>query len=306
MLLVFGSINVDFVFPLPRLPKPGDTLQGACRTGPGGKGANQAVAAARDGADVKFIGAVGHDGLAEVALTGLRAARVDVGHVTHVNDDTGRAMICVDPAGYTTAVVDPGANQLARAAQVPDALLGRHTTLLLQLEPNALETASLILRARQRGARVILLMSPSQPVNWNAVRAVDVLLGNTQEFAWAGEQLGTGNNPASLHAALGVTAVRMMGVQGVDAMSSAGYQHMPAVSERMRDTSGASDCFTGVLAAALDRHASLARAMRRAAAAASLSITAIGANSSMPNASAIDAKLFDAPLVSNEQPEVVD
>lgn len=305
MLLVFGSINVDFVFPVSQLPRAGDTVFSTGRVASsGGHGANQAVAARRDGAAVTFAGAVGDDALAETALEGLREAGADLRCVARVAGATGRAALTIDPKGRSTGVVDPGATLLARADQVPDALLGRRTTLLVQLETDLNETAALVLRARARGCRVILNVAPARPINTDALRAADLLIGNSSEIAWIGEHVGTGNNPASLHAALGAGCVRMMGAQGSEAMTDAGYLRLQAMPVVMRDTTGAADCYVGVLAAALDRGAGLRTAMRRASVAAALASTSVGAQASMPGTAAIDAALDGAPQPTAEQPEI--
>ena len=119
-----------------------------------------------------------------------------------------------------------GANRLAKAAQVDDALLNDSDTLLLQLETDPQECAALTARARHAGVPVVLHVSPSSAVSAEILRATNVLVGNSREIGWLGERLGTGNNPASIHAALGVTTVRMLGPQGADAMSPNGYVHM--------------------------------------------------------------------------------
>ena len=307
MLIVFGSINIDNVYRVPQLPRAGDTVwaEGA-RNEPGGRGANQAVAARRDGAAVTLVGAVGHDVLADAALAGLKKDGVALGYVARVSNETGRAAICVDRDGYTTVVADAGANQMVRAAQVPDALLTPRTTLLVQLDTDPTEIATLIARAKRHGCRIILDLSPRRFIDTDALRSVDILLGNSPELAWAGHHLGTGDNPGSLHAALGVTTIRMMGAQGVEAMSDDGFLHMPAYPVHMRDTTGASDCFAGVLAGSLTRGMTLPAAMRRAAVAAALSTTHVGAQRSMPHAADIDAALRTAPELTDRQPEAPD
>ena len=164
-VLVFGSVNADLVFAVPELPAPGRTVLGeAYRALPGGKGANQAVAAARDGARVALAGAVGRDPLADVALSASRAAGVDLSRVAAVDAPTGCAAICVDPAGWNQIAVAAGANALARAAQVEDAALGPGVLLLLQMEVPPAETAGLVARARSRGARVALNLAPAGPL----------------------------------------------------------------------------------------------------------------------------------------------
>ncbi len=307
MVLVFGGINIDLVFPVPFLPKAGDMVQsGPARTQPGGKGANQAVAAARDGVPVTLVGAVGDDVLADAALSGLAREGIKLDHVVRARASTGRAAIYVDPSSHTTTAYDPGANRLARAGQVDDRLLRPNGILLLQMETAPAENRILIARARQRGMRIILNLSPAQAIDTDALRAVDLLVGNSTDLAWAGEHLGTGNNPASLYAALGVAILRMFGVQGAEVMCNRGFLHMPAFPVEMRDTTAAADCFIGILAASLERGADLPQAMRRSAVASALSATKLGAQSSMPTAAEIDAALPRAPEPTHRQAEVPD
>ena len=186
MLLVFGAISIDFVFPVRSLPQAGDTVWSeAGRMEPGGKGSNQAIAAARDGARVTLVGAVGNDVLADSALTGLMKAGVNLSGIARLDASTGRSAICVAPGGHATVTVDAGANRLARASQVSDSLLGPRTTLLLQMETDPAENAILIARARRLGARIILNLSPSRIIDIDALRAVDLLIGNSVELAWA-------------------------------------------------------------------------------------------------------------------------
>ena len=307
MLLVFGSINIDHVFAVPHLPGHGDTVRADDGwTEPGGKGANQALAAARDGAHVAFVGAVGRDAVGQLALAGLRRAGIGVRRVARVQAPTGHAAVCVSPDGHTIVAVQDGANALVRAAQVPDSWLGRNTTLLVQLEANPAETARLVVRARNRGAYVIVNLSPKRFIDTDALRMANLIVCNSPELAWAGERLGTGNNPASLHAALGVDCVRMMGAQGADAMTSGGFLHMPVLPVKMRDTTAAGDCFVGVLAGALARRVQLPDALRRAAVAAALSATQVGVQRSLPRRPAIDAALVQAPLLGDQQDKVPD
>ena len=306
MLLVFGSINVDFTFPVPHLPATGETVwSDGLRTEPGGRGANQAMAAAKDGAAVRLVGAVGQDVLADAALAGLAAAGVDL-RVARLPGDTGRAAINLDPRGYTTVTVAAGANLSARADQVLDDWLGPAVTLLVQLENDIDQTGELILRARRRGARVILHLSPPRALPARCLQAADIVLGNIEDLAWFADHLCTGGNAASLRAALGCTVIRLKGVQGADAAWERGYLHVDAMPVHARDTTGAADCFTGVFAAGCARGLHLPDAMRRALVAAALSTTRIGARAGLPCAAQIDAALAEAPHVTNRQPQVAD
>lgn len=281
-VLVFGSVNADLVFRVPTLPAPGGTVLGpGVEFLPGGKGANQAVAAARDGASVAFAGAVGGDALAGVATAALREAGVDLSRLAVVAAPTGCAAIAVDARGENQIVVGSGANLLARAAQVEDAALGPGVVLLLQMEVPAAETAALIRRAKARGARVVLNLAPPGELPPQALRAVDLLVLNEQEAAVLCGRLGT----------VPVEHVVTRGAAGALWVREGGTVAVPAFAVEAVDTTGAGDCWCGVLAAALDRGLPMERAMRRASAAAALACTRPGAASACPTAAATDAFL---------------
>lgn len=290
MIVVFGSINLDLIFPLPAIPRAGETLLAPdIRIEPGGKGANQAVAGARDGAQVAMAGAVGRDALAAGALALLRDANVDLSRVVEAEAATGCAAIFVDPRGANAIGVGSGANLAATAAQVEDALLGPATTLVLQMEVPEAETASLIHRARARGARIILNLAPAAPLDVAALRALDLLTVNETEAAWLAAQLGCGADAAALRGVLGVDVVRTLGENGADVATAAGVQRVPARRITPVDTTAAGDCFVGVLAAALDRGAPLSAALTRASTAAALCCSRAGSQSSLPMTAEIDA-----------------
>jgi ribokinase len=296
MIVAFGSINLDLIFPLPAIPVAGQTLLApGVRIEPGGKGANQAVAAARDGAQVVMAGAVGRDALAAGAPELLRAARVDLSRVIEADAATGCAAIFVDPQGANAIGVGSGANLTARAAQVEDALLGPTMTLVLQMEVPAAETAALIHRARARGTRIVLNLAPAAPLEVAALRALDLLTVNETEATWLGAHLGCGGDTPALRATLGVTVVRTLGENGAEVATAAGVRHVPARCITPVDTTAAGDCFVGVLAAALDRGATLPDALTRASAAAALCCIRAGSQSSLPTATETNALLEAMP-----------
>ena len=291
MIVVFGSLNVDLVAAVERLPVAGQTLlaREELRALPGGKGANQAVAAARDGARVILAGAVGRDPFAEIALETLRTTGVDVTRVRALAAPTGCALICADLEGRNQIVVARGANARADPAQVEDALLGPGTLVVQQLETTPGATAALLRRARVRGARTLLNLAPAAALPEGALGDVDVLVVNEDEGDWLGAHLGCGRDAAALHGALGPTSViRTLGAAGVEWGADGERGELPAPATEVRDTTGAGDCFVGVLAAALDRGAPLPAACRRATAAA-LACTRPGAQAGMPLRAEIDA-----------------
>lgn len=286
MIVVFGSINLDLIFAVPSLPRSGDTvLCPAARIEPGGKGANQAVAAARDGARVIMAGAVGRDALAQDALALLRDAGVDLRRVVETDAPTGVASVLVDPRAHNAIAVASGANLVARADQIEDALLGPETTVVLQMEVAPDQTAALIQRAKVRGARTILNLAPAAALPVEVLRAVDILVVNETEADWLADHLGCAATAAALHVALGTTVIRTLGENGLETAT----QHMPARRIDPVDTTAAGDCFVGVLAASLDRGQPLSAALHRATNSAALCCVRPGSQGSLPWAAETDS-----------------
>src|SRR5438552_12363847 len=187
VILVFGSINVDVLVPVPLLPRPGETvLGGDYALLPGGKGANQALAARRAGATVVMAGAVGTDSFAGVALHALRRDGVDLALVRRVDRPTGCAAIMVGASGENLIAVASGANRAVAAASVPDSAFGRETIVVCQMEVPAAETWALIRRARAAGARVVLNLAPAAPIDPALFGEIDILVANQGEAATLG------------------------------------------------------------------------------------------------------------------------
>ena len=299
MIVVFGSINVDLVVRVPTLPRPGETvLAPDYDTVPGGKGANQAVAAARAGAPTRMVGCIGRDGFAAVALGALRAADVDVSAVTAVASPTGCAMICVDPDGRNQIAVASGANRSARAAHVDDQLLGPETTLVLQLEVDRDETWAAVRRGRELGARVVLNSAPAAPVPAAVAAALDVLVMNEVEAPTLAAAAGlavAGPVPAAraIASVWDVTAIVTLGGDGAWAFERETSWRIGPLSGDIVDTTAAGDAFVGVFAATLDAGEDLPAALRRASVAGGLACRTFGAQSSLPTRAAIDAALTD-------------
>ena len=291
MIVVFGSINVDLIVPVPNFPRPGETvLGGDYALLAGGKGANQALAARRAGAEVVLIGAVGADSFAAPALDPLRRAGIDIRSVRSVAEPTGCAAIMVSAAGENAIAVASGANASVRSEQVPDALLGVGTLLVAQMEVPSGETAAVIRRVRTRGGRSLLNFAPALPIGLDLLRDVDFVVVNEGEAA----ALGTG--PASISARLRQGLVITRGAAGAEAYFADGaVLAVPALPIVPVDTTGAGDTFVGVLAATLDGNAPFEIALRRASAAAGLACLARGAQSAMPDSAAIDAAMAQLP-----------
>jgi ribokinase len=288
MIVVFGSINVDLIVPVAQLPAAGETVLGSDYTlAPGGKGANQALAARRAGSDVTMIGAVGRDSFADTALTLLARDGVDLSLVAASDRPTACAAITVNPKGENQIAVASGANLDVTAAQVPDKLLGRETVLVLQREVPVAENALVIGRARELGARIVLSLAPAGPIAPARLEDIDILIANEGEATTLGP--GTARR---LRQALIVT----LGAAGVVAhLSDGGRIVAPALPIDPVDTTGAGDTFAGVLAASLDQGLTLSAGLRRASAAAALTCLAVGAQSAIPDRAAIDAAVARLP-----------
>ena len=285
MIVVFGSINVDLIVPVPRPPRPGETvLGGDYALLPGGKGANQALAARRAGAEVVLASAVGADSFAGLALDLLRRDGVDTRLVRVVEQPTGCAAIMVSSEGENVIAMAPGANASARSNQVPDELLSTGTTLVAQMEVPPSQTAMLIRRLRTRGGYSLLNLAPALPIDAALLGEVDLLVANEGEAAASGSDL------QRLARRLRQGLVVTRGAAGALAILHDGMRiEVPALAIEPVDTTGAGDTFVGVLAAALDLGSTLETALRRASAAAGLACLARGAQTAMPDDAAIAA-----------------
>jgi ribokinase len=288
-VVVVGSVNADLHLTVERLPAAGATvLADRTRWLPGGKGANQAAAAARLGATVSLVAAVGDDPTADVAVGGLAETGVSLDLLRRIPDTaTGVAVVCVDAAGENLIVVSPGANAVLGTA---DIVLGAGcAAVLVSLEiPTATARAALA-AARQAGALAVLNAAPADRVTSALVAAADILVANAGEAAALAA--GHDGDLAALAATAGTTIVATAGGDAVRAVTPAGVELVvPARSVEVVDTVGAGDCFAAALTVALVEHAELDDAMRFAAAAAGLKVGRLGARS-VPTRSEVETFL---------------
>jgi ribokinase len=294
MITVFGSINIDLVTTVPELPGPGETVLGeSYRLFPGGKGANQALAAARAGAPTRMVGCVGDDGFADLALADLRAGGVELTHVARTEVNTGCATIAVSARGENLIVVASGANLRAAAAQLANLLLGPTDSLLLQMEVPLEENWRAVRRARAAGARVVLNLAPAAPVPPEILGLLDVLVMNETEADQLAAALGQATgDPAGITAELAgqhdLACIVTLGADGVVTATPDDAWRDAALKVEVVDTTAAGDAFVGVLTAGLDGGLDLKAAVRRAAAAGSLACTTPGAQPSLPSRAEID------------------
>lgn len=294
MIVVFGSINLDLAARVDALPRRGETIAGhALAMSPGGKGANQALAARRAGAKVALVGAVGQDAFAQPALALLARDGVDLSRVARAAAPTGVALIHVDAAGDNAITVVAGANAYARASEVDDGLLDAASLVVLQLETPARESLALAQRARQRHRRVMLNAAPAAALDRAWLAALDVLVVNAIEAATLAPAFGVAETPERFARELaqghGLDVVVTRGEQGAIAATRAALHRVPTLPVSVVDTVGAGDAFVGALAAALDRAAPMRRALAFAAVAGALACTGHGAQPALPHAEAIAA-----------------
>jgi ribokinase len=295
-VLVFGSINADFFVNVPALPKPGETaLAPTYRTAAGGKGANQAVAAARAGAKVAMIGRIGADAFGRSLKDGLASEGIDVAGIASSGQPTGAAFIAIDPKGENLILGAGGANLDARAADVPDARLGPATTVVLQMEVSPTETARLAARARKSGARVMLNLAPALMPPHGLIADTGFLVVNEHEAVALASHLGLSERtPAAIASAIvrryAGTVVVTLGAEGALAVAMDGTFRIGALQVGVVDTVGAGDAFVGVLAACLDEGRNLPTALRRASVAGALACTTAGAQAGLPTRAALDAR----------------
>jgi ribokinase len=272
-IAVVGSVNLDLVASVPRLPRPGETLTGAeLEYIPGGKGANQAVAAARLGAEVRFVGAVGEDDFGRRAVSELRAAGVDLTGLQVVQAPTGIALILVDDGGENQIVVMPGANHALAPAGVevgaPDALVCQ-----LEIQDGAIEAG---LR-RTPDAFFCLNAAPARAVPSAVLERADLIVANSLEL----EALGSSPMGALFAVTLGAEGALLL--EDGEEVARAVPPSVDAV-----DGTAAGDAFTACLVVSLLEGRDREDALRRGCAAGAIAASRLGAQPSLPTAAEVD------------------
>ncbi|WP_312951150.1 ribokinase [Agrobacterium sp.] len=291
MIITFGSINVDCVYEVEDMPQPGQTLLArGFRTEAGGKGANQALAAARDGAEVVMVGAVGQDGLAEIGLQNLTTA-TDISRVAHVAEPTGSASIYIDAKGRNMIVVAAGANLAAPSEMVEDDVLHQANIVLMQMENDVVAVETLIRRTHSAKTMSILNLAPAFPLSQEVLSLCDLIVVNEDEAEALAGWLDCGSSAEALAARLNTGVLRTLGGEGAEASAFGDYVSVAAMKIDVKDTTAAGDCFVGVLASALDRGLSLRGAMERASVAAGLACSRVGSQKSIPMRKETDLQL---------------
>lgn len=293
MIVVIGSINMDLVLRVPRMPLPGETLTGgAFQTIAGGKGANQAVACARLGSTpVAMIGCLGDDAFGQTLRAALVADNIDVSHVTMLPGvASGIASILVDANGQNSIVIAGGANDLLTPTHIDAAmpLLSRATIVVLQLETPLATVQHAIAVAHSLGKTVVLNPAPAASLPAPVLAQVDYLVPNEIEAAMlldGGKSADHADHAASAAALreLGCRNVLVtLGAQGVHAALNSGSTDFPAQKVKAVDTTAAGDTFIGGFVAALAGGASPAAAIDLGQRAAAIGVTRQGAQTSIP------------------------
>ena len=295
MITVIGSINLDLVANVERLPGPGETVPGtAFVTSPGGKGANQALAARRAGAMVRMIGAVGDDGFARAALDLLKRGGVDLDGVRRASAPTGTALILVAASGENMIAVVPGANDAVGPERAEEADMDQDDIVLLQHEIPLTTVEAALDAASRAGAVAILNTAPFRAEAAPFLAKAGLVVANETEFDLYAQALGLVGEDREARmrefsAQTGRTLIVTLGGEGVLAAEGGDLFHTPATPITPVDTVGAGDTFCGYLAAGLDAGLPLRAAIAQAARAASLACLKPGAQPSIPTADEVEA-----------------
>jgi ribokinase len=293
-IVVVGSFNTDLTAYTERLPRPGETILGQkFVTGPGGKGSNQAVAAARLGADVTFVGRLGDDVFAEIAMKIWREEGINTDFVARDPETaTGVAPIWVDSAGENTIIVILGANLKVSTADLDAAedVIAAADVLMVQLEINFDAVGHALKLAKKHGVRTILNPAPAAAIDQEIVALADFLTPNETELEILSGKSGSDIDAAarSLLTSEKQTAVVTLGAQGARWINQSGSGSIPTFTVEVVDTTGAGDAFNGGLAVALAEGRSLEEAIRFGNATAALSVTRLGTAPSMPKRAEVD------------------
>ena len=299
MITVIGSVNMDLIATTPRLPEPGETVTGSdFATAPGGKGANQALAAQRAGASVRMVGAVGADAFADEALALLDKAGADLSAIRRVEGSTGTALILVGGDGENMIAVIPGANGQVTTADAERAVaaMAANDTLVLQMEIPEAAIEAALKAARARGARSVLNIAPLTDAVERLAPLADIVIANETEFArLSGHPAETPEAArtelTTLHASTGQCMIVTLGGDGVLWARDGKVEHVASLKIKPVDTVGAGDTFCGYLAQGLDAGMEFAAAVRRAAVAGALACLKPGAQPSIPLAAEVEARL---------------
>jgi ribokinase len=288
-ILVVGSLNADLVVQVPRFPQPGETISGSdLQIIPGGKGANQAVAAAKQGTSVSMLGRVGNDSFGPELIHNLKQNNVETSHVQlDSGSATGTAIIAVDSNGQNNIILSPGGNGQVRQTDVANVSFSDYKLLLLQLEIPIEAVTSAAQRAKESGLRVLLNPAPARSLPEELISLSDFILPNETELSLLTDQsvhdISSAEKAARTLLQGGAQNVIVtLGANGALIVNKEITKHVPTFEVQVVDTTAAGDAFIGGFASALLSNKSLEEAVRYGCACGALATTKFGAQPSLP------------------------
>ena len=298
MILVFGSINADFFLNVKSLPRPGETVLCPSYTFyPGGKGANQAVAAARLGAEVMFAGSVGKDPYGGQVLKSLRDVGINLNRVKSKGTTTGTAFVVVEEDGENQIVVASGANLETCSKQIKDSDLSLCTHIVLQLEVAIKEIEDIIFRAKAAGCKIILNYAPANVIQPTAIECCDYLVMNEIEAnSLFGQKKEVEEYAIEFSERFDAECIITLGPKGSLLATREGLYKIDALKVEAIDTVGAGDMFVGAFSAGLFKGGCTTSSLQRATVASGLACKFKGAQPSLVTPHLVESELRRLPL----------
>jgi ribokinase len=300
-ILVVGSLNADLVVRAPRFPQPGETISGEdLQVIPGGKGANQAVAAARLGANVSMLGRVGKDGFGDFLLENLKQNHVGATLVQRDDSSTGTAIIVVDSNGQNSIVLSAGANGMVSESDVNNARFTNYQLFLLQLEIPVHAVLRAAQRAKENNVRVILNPAPAKTLPDELISLADFIIPNETELSLLTEISVTDSTSAEKAARAlikrgGQNVIVTLGSKGALLVNTETSKHVDSFPVKVIDTTAAGDAFIGGFAASLLQNKPLVGCVRYGCACGALAVTKFGAQPSLPTREEVESFLEKFP-----------
>ncbi len=304
MIIVFGAVSADLRFDVDIFPGNNEAVEALSYiVTPGGRGANQAVAAIRSGAKVTLIGTAGKDCFGDKILTRLQAEGVIISGVSRESGTTSTITTITNKHGHHIAVTSPGTNALLAAKHLNDELLNDKALVLLQTDTASEENESVLTKAKKARARTMMNLAPSIDMTQKALDNLDYLIVNQGQARQLAKKLNLDVDSSALKMAQGLArqgklnCIVTLGERGCVAVTleGIGWTVEALRLEKVVDTSGAEDSYCGTLAACVQAGMPLPRAMKRASIAASLTCTKKGAQNAFPTLDEIDKKINDIP-----------
>jgi ribokinase len=295
-IIVVGSLNADLVVRTPRFPQPGETISGEdLQIIPGGKGANQAVAAARQGTPTAMVGRVGSDSFGPELIGNLRQNGVDTSHVQIDSESaTGTAIIVVDANGQNSIVLSPGGNGRVTPADLDNVSFADARLLLLQLEIPVDAVQAAAKRAKESGLRVLLNPAPARPLPEELLSLPDFLVPNESELSLLTklpvQDIASAEQAAKMLLERGIQNVIVtLGANGALIVNGEFTKHIPSFKVDVVDTTAAGDAFIGGFASALLQNKSMEDAVQYGCACGALAATKFGAQPSLPTKEEVES-----------------